>query len=270
VGANYLHRQLGRTLEDVALVPYSAIRDSGAAFGNYYITNPTPEIGSPKPSRKYDAVTLRIEKRSNPTGDATTGVRTTWDKVQLAAAYTWSELKGNYEGYYRRDNGQPDPFITSLFDFPYLKDPDIFKYLISDQLLPNDRTNVFNFYGSYRFPFKVNVGTSVKIQSGNPITKLGYNEVYSNNSEIPLEERGASGRTPTIYDVGLHADYPVRVGAGRAHVILNIFNVLNHQRALEVNQAYELGGPGDINPDFGKPTVYQAPRQIQFGARYEF
>jgi len=265
-GVDLLHRNLGRTLEDVALVPYSAIRDSGADFGNYFITNPTPEMGFPKPSRKYNAVTVRFEKNLNRGLKSTK----TWDNVALGAAYTWSQLKGNYEGYYRRDNGQSDPFITSLFDFPYLKDPDIFAHMISDELLPNDRTSVFNFYGSYRFPFKLNLGTTVKIQGGTPITKLGYNEVYGNAGEIPLEARGASGRTPTIYDVGLHADYPVRVGNNRVDLIMNLFNVLNYQEATTVDMNYERSGPGDINPDFGKALTFQAPRQLQFAARYEF
>jgi outer membrane receptor for ferrienterochelin and colicin len=265
-GVDLLHRNLGRTLEDVALVPYSAIRDSGADFGNYFITNPTPEMGFPKPSRKYNAVTVRFEKNLNRGLKSTK----TWDNVALGAAYTWSQLKGNYEGYYRRDNGQSDPFITSLFDFPYLKDPDIFAHMISDELLPNDRTSVFNFYGSYRFPFKLNLGTTVKIQGGTPITKLGYNEVYGNAGEIPLEARGASGRTPTIYDVGLHADYPVRVGNNRVDLIMNVFNVLNYQEATTVDMNYERSGPGDINPDFGKALTFQAPRQLQFAARYEF
>ena len=267
-GIHFLHRTLGRTLEDVALVPYTAIRDSGADFGHYFITNPTPEMGFPKPSRKYDAVTFRFDKRQ--VRSATRISSRTWDNVHLGAAYTWSQLKGNYEGYYRRDNGQSDPFITSLFDFPYLEDPDIFQHMIEDEYLPNDRRHVFNFFGAYRFPFRLNLGTTVKVQSGVPITKLGFNEVYGNSGEIPLEERGGSGRTPTIYDVGFHADYPVRVGSNRVSLILNVFNVLNYQDAMEVDMEYERSGPGDINPDFGKPILYQAPRQLQFAARYEF
>ena len=33
----------------------------------------------------------------------------------LMASYRWSQLKGNYEGFFRNDNGQSDPSITSLF-----------------------------------------------------------------------------------------------------------------------------------------------------------
>ena len=36
----------------------------------------------------------------------------------LQGSYRWSRLWGTFEGAYRDDNGQSDPGITSLFDFP--------------------------------------------------------------------------------------------------------------------------------------------------------
>jgi len=272
VGVTYMHRTLGRTLEDVALSPYSAAVDSGE-FGNYYITNPSPALGFPNPSRKYDAVTLKASRRFT-------------DRWQILSSYTWSRLRGNYEGYYRRDNGQSDPFITSLFDFPYLKDPTIFKYMIEDGLLPNDRTHVFNAFGSYRLPSDLNLGMSLTIQSGTPITKLGYNKAYETPGEIALESRGASGRTPSTGDIGLHVDYPLRVASGsKVLVVLDVFNLLNHQKAQEVDQNFELNGivnpdpslhgPGGAslacptcqNEDFGHATAYQSPFAVRFAAR---
>ncbi len=266
LGASYLHRRLGRTLEDVQVEgSYSGILAGTENFGEYVITNPTPALGSPEPSRKYNTVTVSMEKRFNPTGEGSP-----IDNVQLFTAYTWSRLEGNYEGYYRRETGQADPFITSLFDFPYLRDPDVFRYLIEDGLLPNDRTHVLNFYGSYKFPWKLTVGTNMKVFSGNPITKLGFNEVYG-GPDTPMEERGASGRTPTIYDIGLHASYPLDLRrSGRIHLIFNVFNVLNHQKALEVDQRLELTGPSDVSPDFGKATKFQDPFQVQLAARYTY
>ncbi len=255
---SYMYRKLGRTLEDVQLVPYTAIRDSGAAFGNYFITNPNPSIGSPNPTRKYNAFTVKVDKR----------FRERW---QLLSSYTWSRLKGNYEGYYRRDNGQSDPFITSLFDFPYLKDPEIFQFTSEDGLLPNDRTHVFNAFGSYKFPFKLNVGASVTVASGTPITKLGYNDVYGNAGEIVLEHRGASGRTPTTGDFGLHADYEIPFKNSALQLVFDGFNLLNQQKAMDVDVAYELNGSlshgGSVNEDFGHATLFQSPRQIRFAAR---
>jgi outer membrane receptor protein involved in Fe transport len=277
LGISFLHRKLGRTLEDVQLNALSAIIDTTVAghqpFGNYYITNPRPELGSPTPTRRYNAVTVKAESRLHR-------------GMQLLGSYTWSRLEGNYEGYYRRDNGQDDPFITTLFDFPYLKDPDFYKYLIAGGVLPNDRTHVFNLFGSYTLRPDLNLGLSMKVQSGVPKTKLGFEPTYG-NYEVPLEPRGASGRTPTTSEIGVHADYALRLGQGsrKLELIANVFNLFDQQKATDYERAYELWGsvhlpdrfkqfinecPDCLNPDFGKATTFQPPRQIQFAVRSSF
>jgi outer membrane receptor for ferrienterochelin and colicin len=284
IGVTYMHRELGRTLEDVAIVPYTELLQ-GADFGSYYITNPGPDIlasngqpGFPEPSRKYDAVTLKLDKR--------------WrDNWQLGSSYTWSELRGNYEGYFRRDNGQSDPFITSLFDFPYLATPEdqaIWQYAIEDGILPNDRTHVFNVFGSYGIPVRerqtLTLGMSYQAMSGVPITALGFNEVYGNGYEIPLAPRGEGGqrladgsvvpgefkRGPTTHDVGLHADYMFDIGGQQIAAIFRVFNIFNDQEGTDFDQGFELNGPLDDSPDFGKPISYQAPRRFQIALRTNF
>jgi hypothetical protein len=283
-GVSYMHRELGRTLEDVALVPYTELL-AGAEFGNYFITNPGPNVlatngqpGFPEPSRKYDAITVKLDKR--------------WrDNWQLGGSYTWSELRGNYEGYFRRDNGQSDPFITSLFDFPYLATPadrEIWRYTIEDGPLPNDRTHVVNLFGSYGFTMSsrsmLNLGLSYQGASGVPITALGFNEVYGNGYEIPLAPRGEGGerlasgevvpgefkRGPFTHDVGVHADYTFGIGGQEVAAIFRVFNVFNEQEGTDFDNGFELNGPGDDSPDFGKATTFQAPRRFQFALRTNF
>jgi hypothetical protein len=277
VGVSYMHRQLGRILEDTGDVKYSDLVADPYLNVNYIIRNPGLENGNPKPSRRYDAATLKVEKR----------IRDGW---QLLASYTYSRLRGNYEGYFRRDNEQSDPFITSAFDFPYLLDPDVWQYTSEEGKLPSDRPHVLNVYGSCRMGFGVNVGLSLKVQSGIPITKLGYNEVYGAGGEIVLEHRGASGRSPATSDVGLHLDYPIARGAGGKTLegSIDIFNLLNQQRGVTYEYYSEMGGavnpperlqqdpyllspcPECANPDFGKAIVYQDPRQIVLALRARF
>jgi hypothetical protein len=275
VGLTYLHRQLGRTLEDVQDSSYAA-QLVGGGFGEYIITNPGPPL-FPEPKRDYDGVSLKVEKRLQ-------------DDWQMLASYTWSRLWGNYEGYFRRDNGQSDPFITSAFDWPYLLDPDVWQYTSDSGLLPSDRPHVFNAYGSYRLRNGLDIGMSLKIQSGIPITKLGYNWVYASESEILLEERGASGRTPTTTDVGLHLEYPIELPASASglgiktlEVSLDVFNLLNEQETVYVDNMAEVGGsvqgepyspedpcPECANPDFGKAYRFQGPRRFVFALRARF
>jgi hypothetical protein len=275
VGLTYLHRELGRTLEDVQDSLYSD-QLLGGGFGEYIITNPGPPH-FPEPKRDYDSVTLKVEKRKH-------------DDWQLMASYTWSRLWGNYEGYYRRDNGQSDPFITSAFDWPYLLDPDVWNYTSASGTLPSDRPHVFNAYGSYRLRNGLDIGLNLRVQSGIPITMLGYNWVYASESEILLEERGASGRTPTTRELGLHLQYPIMLPAGglglgitAVEIGLDVFNVLNEQRAFYVDNMAEVGGsvqgwpyspedpcPECANPDFGKPYAFQGPRRYMFSLAARF
>jgi len=276
VGVTYLHRHLGRTLEDVQDSLYSELTVGEASFGEYVITDPGPPF-FPEPKREYDAITLSIARH----------LRDDW---QLNASYTYSRLWGNYEGYYRRDNGQSDPFITSMFDFPYLLDPDVWEHTSASGTLPSDRPHVFNAYGSYRLGFGLDVGMRLRVQSGLPITKLGYNYVYGNESEILLEERGDSGRTPALTTFGLHFGYPVAMPASLAstgvktlELSMDIYNVLNQRETVYVDEMYEVGGsvqgapyspegpcPECANPDFGEPVSFQGPRTVMLAVRARF
>ena len=59
----------------------------------------------PVPQRDYDAIELVYNRR--------------FHNGWLAYAnYRFATLEGIYEGSFRNDNGQSDPFLTSLFDFP--------------------------------------------------------------------------------------------------------------------------------------------------------
>ena len=40
------------------------------------------------------------------------------DHWSVMTSYRWSRLRGNFDGFYRDDNGQSDPGWTSLYDFP--------------------------------------------------------------------------------------------------------------------------------------------------------
>src|SRR5262249_59911515 len=57
------------------------------------------------PVHKYDAVEFTVNRRFA-------------DNWSVLTSYRWSRLRGNFEGFYRDDNGQSDPGITSLYDFP--------------------------------------------------------------------------------------------------------------------------------------------------------
>ena len=101
------------------------------------------------PVHVYNAVEITLNRR----------LSNNWSAL---ASYRWSRLRGNFEGFYREDNGQSDPGISSLYDFPqndptytsigvpqfgfqgdiqYLGDP--------NGILPLDRPQQFKLFGSY-------------------------------------------------------------------------------------------------------------------------
>lgn len=147
-------------------------------FGTYFLANPGTraippglQVGTdfPKPERDYKALELVYTKRFS-------------NRWSLNANYRLSRLTGNYEGLFRNDNGQSDPNITSLYDFPnsplmagqFIKGP-----------LPSDVRNVLHIYPSYLFPFKLRVGANLTWASGVPRTSLLAHPSYQNSGEIP-------------------------------------------------------------------------------------
>ena len=58
---------------------------------------------------------IRCTATTPSSSPPTSGFSNNWS---LQASYRWSRLRGTFEGFFRDDNGQSDPGITSLYDFP--------------------------------------------------------------------------------------------------------------------------------------------------------
>ena len=290
LGARYIHRSFGRILEDVGTVPLAAyflFPDQAGNSVEYFITNPDeqtpvlfPELGASfeKAIHDYDAVEVTVDKRFA-------------DNWQLQGSYRWSRLHGTFEGFFRNDNGQSDPAITSLFDFP-TNDPtyaaigvpqfgfggDI-RYLgdAGAGLLPNDRTHQVKAYGNYAFDMGLNLGGGVTVGSGRPLTAFAANPVYETEGEIPLTPRGDGFQTvdgfrkraPIESEVNVHADYGVRLGGQRLVLLADVFNLFDRQSDLAYDDWTETSF-GTPNADFGGILIYQTPRQVRVGLRFEF
>jgi outer membrane receptor for Fe3+-dicitrate len=298
VGARYVHRDLGRLLEDVTAFPVVAADAGvpGATSPEYILTNPgpdTPTAGNlgasfEKPVHTYNAIELTADKRFA-------------NRWSLHTSYRWSRLRGTVEGFYRDENGQSDPGITSLYDFP-TDDPSYtnigvpqfgyrgdIRYLgkLGEGPLPLDRTHQVKIYGNYTFPFGVNLGTGINLSSGKPLTPLAANPNpnYQDGGEIPEGPRGSGfqtvdgfrTRTPFLSEFNLHVDYTFGTGRGsRLTLIGDVFNLFNQSTVLDYDNFTEstFGAP---NPNFGQPTSsvlagpqFQTPLQLRLGARYSF
>jgi hypothetical protein len=301
VGGRYIRRRLNDVVEDIGTFPLLAFLDPASAAGNveFFLTNPGPDspvnqfrdftITHAEPTRDYDAIEIFADKRFG-------------DNWRLQTSYRWGRLEGNFEGFFRNDNGQSDPGITSLFDFP-ANDPsftalanefnvlgDIRFLADEDAILPNDRRHQFKAFGNYVFPFGLNLGGGFVANSGAPLTALASNRVFGNSSEIPEGPRGSGfetkndgfrERTETEYNVDFHADYAFRLPNGlRIKAILDVFNLFDIDRVVAFDPRTELGagGPGNQNPDFGAAgsngqsalAAIQQPVAARAGFRFEF
>lgn len=205
----YIKREIGRVLEDVqfASVEQTYNLYYGAegivqpsftdvfpghgigAFGSYVLANPGSNVPGglfPSPIRNYDALELVYSRRFH-------------DGWLAYINYRFANLKGNYEGSYRNDNGQSDPFITSLFDFPAASGIDtngdgiIDSYVTSNVIagqfkygpLNLDRRHVLNAFVSRQFKFGLNVGGALRMETGQPRFPLFAHPAYRNAGEIP-------------------------------------------------------------------------------------
>jgi outer membrane receptor protein involved in Fe transport len=299
VGIRYIHRNIGRVLEDIAPFSVGAC-DFGvddACSTDYILTNPsvdTPATQVPgmlpvafeDPKHVYDAVEFTMDRRFS--GGWT-----------LLGSYRWSRLFGNFEGFYREDNGQSDPGITSLYDFP-TNDPNYtspffaalhyrgdIRFLgeLGEGRLPLDRPHQFKVSGNKTFDNGLGVSARFTLSSGKPLTALAANPNYTNDSEIPETPRGGGfetfegfkERTPFETQVDLQASYALNFGERRVTLLADVFNLFNTRRVTDYNAATEFPFFTDVNPDFGTPTSanvqgqqYQFPFQLRVGARFSF
>ncbi|HJS56474.1 MAG TPA: hypothetical protein VKA01_00105, partial [Vicinamibacteria bacterium] len=230
-----------------------------------------------------------------------TAIKTFSGRWSLLASYRWSKLRGNFEGFFRSDNGQSDPAITSLFDFP-TNDPSYtqigvpqFGYRgdirfqgnsLGDGLLPNERPHQFKLYANYTWS-ALNLGVGFNAGSGRHLTALAANPIYGNSGEIPETLRGGGVQT---FDAGflentetevildLHADYTFKINdSQRVLLIADVFNVFDDQDP-QWYDVYTETTPGVVNPNYGYPLFggaassnsFHPPRQVRLGARFEW
>ncbi|MFN7966572.1 MAG: TonB-dependent receptor [Acidobacteriota bacterium] len=264
-----------------------------APFGAYVLANPGENTGNVfgSPKREYKAVEFTLNKQLA-------------DKWAFQANYKYSRLRGNYEGLFRNDNGQSDPNITSLFDFPAVGTDGVVSRVMRGQFEPGplntDRPHVLNLLGTYFFDNGLEIGSILQWQSGTPRTALLAHPQYQNAGEIPGQDpvyvsagetswivsstpqaaeaylydytdapRGSLGRNPDFVTLDLHLGYKRAIKDTSLKVTLDVNNLFNNQEAQALNDNVELTA-GVLDPNFNKIIGYQLPRAIRFGVIWDF
>ncbi len=206
-----------------------------AANGVYAISNPGEGLGKTiffydysavpgsKATRTYTGVELNLRKRYS-------------NNWQLYASYLWSKLEGNYDGVFQASTGQLDPNINSAFDYADF-------FINADGKLSNDREHTVKINGSYTFEESwakgLTLGLSTYWRTGTPLTAYGYSFGYS-NWEYYLTPRGSLGRNSSDYEADVHIGYPIEIGDMELQLLVDVFNVLDRQSTINLDQRYNL------------------------------
>jgi len=266
VGIKGIYRSYGRVIEDFLC----------AADGTYCIGNPgegimkkvftldySQQFDAPKPKRTYKGIQL----------DANKAFSNNW---QAMASYIYSRLEGNYDGEYAPfTNIGADPNISAAYDYYdfFTNGADLTKITNSGPL-SNDRRHQFKASGIYNTPWKLSVGVSAYWRSGTPLTRYGYSSAYK-RYEFFLTSRGAEGRAPSNYDADVHLAYPIAFGGSHLNILLDVFNILNTQRAVLLDQRYSFqeednGLAKSANATYLKPVVRTPATSARLGLRWTF
>ncbi len=258
LGATYIHRDLGRIIEDVSpdggntyLVanPGSGVDEGEVKKLENKISATAPDpstcsslggpgcpranlqqqlaeyknVGSgfPKPTRNYDAMVLTAQKRLS-------------HNFTVLASYTYSRTVGNYPGLFQASNGQLDPNISTQYDLREL-------LINRNGPLPNDHPHNIKLLGSYFLPFGDNtvvLGLAFNGLSGSPIEVLGSHASYGPDESYILP-RGSGGRTPFTTQFDLHMQYRRQISKiFTFEAYGDIFNLFDQQAIATVDEQY--------------------------------
>ena len=296
LGVRYIHRTIPRVLEDIGSVSRRRVRLPRRRLQlRLHAHEPGPgtpvltDLGATSRSRSTTTTPCSSRRTS---ASRTTG--------RCRRPTRWSRLHGTFEGFYREDNGQSDPGITSLYDFP-TNDPsytaiggsrrsailgDIrFLGALGAGPLPLDRPHVVKVFGNYVFNFGLNLGVGLTMNSGTPLTALASNPNYDERRRdsddaarrrVPDDRRVQDADAVRVHRrparrlrVQVRRQQPAGAAGGRVQPVqsaaddrlrqLRRARKGRRQPRLRAARVENVAGP-----------QFQTPRQIRFGARFEF
>ena len=173
----------------------------------------------------------------------------------LMANYVYSSLKGNYDGNEKQSTGQQDPNINADFDYIDMV-PNNFGRLSLD------RTHQFKLSGNYAFAFGLSAGANFRYATGAPYAIRGYARPGYTSELYLIPGRGEVGDLPAQYEMDLHLEYNLRLGAFTITPLVDVFNLLNRQGATSKSGVFNTLADGSNK---GLDNRYNLP-DATFGA----
>lgn len=217
--------------------------------------------------RRYSALDIYLERPFD-------------GKWEARVDYTFSFSKGNNEGQVKSEFGQSNISKTQDWDVA-----ELMQYAAG--YLANDRRHQLKARGSYAITPEWVVGANLRIESGMPISCLGlYNpdgSIDENSGAADPVGYGASyhtcfgevrrpgsERTPWTKRLDLGVTYRPEYFDQRLSLGLNVFNVFNENKTLQVDVTSESDVAYTVSNTYQLPISRQTPRYVMFTAAYQF
>jgi len=222
-----------------------------------------------KPKRTYTALEFQLDRA--------------WDeKWAFNASYVMSWNRGNAEGPVNSDTNFNDTGRTENFDNPWVN-------YGGDGPLPNDRRHQLKLRGTYAITPHWQVGANMDVHSGGPITGFGVGNPYDEtnyhsyyicadkcDSDVSEDRvyvrspRGKYGNMPWTYTLDASISYLRPFEGGKLRVKLSVYNLLNQQRTVRVDQDLQTDISNSTSDTFRQPIGFQAPRFTQLTVSLDF
>jgi len=200
-------------------------------------------------------------------------------KWEARVDYTWSKGMGNMEGQVKSEFGQANISKTQDWDAA-----EIMRF--AHGYLANDRRHQLKMRGSYQITEEFLVGANVRIQSGAPISCLGFfnpdGSIDENSGAADPIAYGSSYhtcfgqvatpgslRTPWIKNIDLGLTYRPNFADKKLALGVQVRNVLNTRKTLQVDVTSETD-PYTVSNTYLLPIGLQTPRTVTFTASYDW
>ncbi len=177
-----------------------------------------------RPTRNFDAFTFEVKKR----------LARNWT---VAGSYTFSRLRGNYDGFVDPITGFINLGASSQYDIPEV-------VRNSFGPLAGDTPHRAKLDGFYSFDLqeagRLTLGTSFRFQSGYPISLKAGNNLYGTGSVYVLP-RGSGGRVEPNYFWNLSVSYSYPLpGDLEIEAAARLINVTNSKAVIRVDEIYSF------------------------------
>ncbi|HKC25078.1 MAG TPA: hypothetical protein VKF32_10075, partial [Thermoanaerobaculia bacterium] len=79
----------------------------------------------------------------------------------------------------------------------------------------------------------------------------------------------------STYEADLHVGYPIALGPVKVNLLVDVFNILNAQRPLLLDERWgfteaDNDSPTPVNPGYLQPVLRTPPTTVRFGLRISY